>query len=180
MKPTLSLLLAVTHLGVVLFPAFDPHEMASADETPARLGLDRQLRRAGEARVWIVKPATPGGQFLVQPGDLLVRSPRATSEGLRFASVAEPASWASRDTGFTWERVDEIQVRMNHAGRGALVGGVMLGAVGAVAAAVGSDLGLNPSYDPQYLTGIGVGFVVGAVLGAAVGSVSRSWVKVYP
>jgi len=171
----------MAHLGALLGPAFDAHGTAAADDSYAKQELDGRLRRAGVARVWVLDRATPGAQLLAQRSGLLVRSPRATGEGLRFASVAEPESLApGRAAGFSWERVDEIQVRVNHAGRGALVGGVLLGALGAGAAKVGSEVGINPSYDPQYLTGIGVGFAMGALLGALVGSMSRSWVKVYP
>jgi hypothetical protein len=168
---------------VGLEPLVDAQRVAMAEEPDARAALDRRLRRSKQARVWILKRGTPGGQFLVQPQTLLVRSPRATDVGLSFARVVEPESLRSNDPAhISWEQVHEVQVRVSNSGRGAMAGLVILGtAFGAVGAGM-SDSWMDPPrpHWEGFLMGFLVGGTIGTLLGAVVGSASKRSVTVYP
>ena len=178
MKPWFRSLVVVAHLAALVGPVAHADTSSGSDDPTAKQDLDLRLRHVREARVSYLWRDTPGGQLLAQRQWLLVRSPRASSDGLRF-TAARPESLAI-GTSLPWEFVDHIQVRSNHADRGAAVGAVVFAGFGALAEYAGSQVGLAPSYDPHYLRGIAIGALIGTVVGAAIGSASRSWITVYP
>jgi hypothetical protein len=97
--------------------------------------------------------------------------------------VQDGALWLHvqpRDRQVTIAQIDSVWVSRNHATTGALVGGLIGGGVGAVAAS-GKTCQLG---DGACLTGAYLESVVitlgGALLGALVGSGTRSWQLRFP
>ena len=80
-----------------------------------------------------------------------------------------------------WSRIHSVDKRGSSAGRGALVGGVGLGLMGAiVGAAAGGGLGGTGSYAAAGAGyGLAVGGAVGAGVGALIGAPIPRWHNVY-
>jgi hypothetical protein len=87
-----------------------------------------------------------------------------------------------------WVQVQQVDKRVSNGGRGAVIGGLALGALSALVAVTieaGTHdstfplLGDEPDYTRAGLIGGAIGAVVGAGLGAAIGSTSNRWVPIY-
>ena len=173
MKSVLALFLVMTQMTVVMSPAFADFTTAPADSSTTSQIVQKRLRSFRQARV------------LVDGDWLLVQSPMATPQGLRFDGIIESKSSTIGDpTSLSWERVSGIQVEVSGAGWGAVSGGLIVGAAtGVMAGVLSAEAGMFPSYEPDptaVVAGALMGFAAGAVVGAIIGSGFKRWARVYP
>jgi hypothetical protein len=121
-------------------------------------------------------------------GSFTVRVARWSADSL--SGFASDPDWGGTAplAPLSWVQVLQVEKRVSNAGRGAVIGGLALGALSAVIAvtieAETHDsrfplLGDEPNYTRAGLIGGAIGAVVGAGLGAAVGSTSNRWVPIY-
>lgn len=101
-------------------------------------------------------------------------------ENLRTDRKARSALPADLTGLITWERIDHIERRGSAAGRGAVIGAVGLGVMGAMfATALNEGFGGSASTAGAAAVGGGYGGGIGLLLGALVGAAFPAWHVVY-
>lgn len=75
----------------------------------------------------------------------------------------------------TWDRIDRVERRVGSSGWGALVGGLVLGSIGALAGSVSASFDNPDLASGEAAIGAGVGAAIGAGLGALIGAAIPRW-----
>jgi len=93
-----------------------------------------------------------------------------------------PGEWLPHDLPkrVPWHTIDQVQMKASNVWRGALIGGLSLGALGALAAAAYVAAWQDPGVGSGAAVGGAVAGGIGLVLGAGIGSMSHHWAVVYP